>query len=131
VISFKLAVRDIALVMAGGALGSSLRYGISMITGYQTSSPFPYKTLLINIIGCFLVGLLSMLFSQHPGQHMIRIFFVIGFLGAFTTFSAFSYETVLLYQDGHLRTAAMNILASTLTGVFAVLLGMWTGLKLR
>ncbi|HNZ07759.1 MAG TPA: fluoride efflux transporter CrcB, partial [Candidatus Cloacimonadota bacterium] len=129
-ISWKLAARDIALVMAGGALGSSLRYGISMITGYQTSSPFPYKTLLINIIGCFLVGLLSMLFSQHPSQHMIRVFFVVGFLGAFTTFSAFSYETVLLYQDGHIRTAAMNILASTLTGVLAVLAGMWTGLKI-
>lgn len=130
-ISFKLAIKDIALVMAGGALGSSMRYGISMFTNYQTSSPFPYKTLIINIIGCFLVGLLSMFFSQHQHQHMIRVFFVVGFLGAFTTFSAFSYETVLLYQDGHLRTAAMNVMASTLTGVLAVLAGMWTGLKLH
>ena len=60
---------------------------------------------------------------------MIKLFFITGFIGAFTTFSAFSYETVILYQSGHVKTALMNILASTLSGVLAVVAGMWAGLN--
>lgn len=54
--SYKFSVQDVLLVIAGGALGSFLRYCVTLISHYQTSSPFPYKTLIINVIGCFLVG---------------------------------------------------------------------------
>ena len=129
--SYKFSVQDVLLVIAGGALGSFLRYCITLISHYQTSSPFPYKTLIINVIGCFLVGFLTMRFQHHANHQMIRLFFIIGFLGAFTTFSAFSYETVILYQSGHVKTALMNILASTLSGVLAVVMGMWVGISMR
>jgi len=128
---YKFVLRDAILVMAGGALGSLLRYTVSIITHYETSSPFPYKTLIVNVIGCFLVGLVTMLIENHSQHQMIHLFFITGFMGAFTTFSAFSYETVLLYQAGHLRTALLNIVVSMLAGVAAVVGGLWTGYSLR
>lgn len=128
---YKFTIQEALLVMAGGALGSFLRYAVSLITHYQTSSPFPYKTLIVNVIGCFLVGLATMLIENHSQHQMIRLFFITGFMGAFTTFSAFSYETVLLYQAGHLRTALMNIVVSMIAGVAAIVGGLWTGYALR
>jgi CrcB protein len=128
---YKFSMQDVLLVIAGGALGSFLRYCVTLISHYQTSSPFPYKTLIINVIGCFLVGFLAMRFQHHANHQMIRLFFITGFLGAFTTFSAFSYETVILYQTGHVKTALLNILASTFSGVLAVVAGMWIGITMR
>lgn len=125
--SSKAIMQDLLLVIVGGALGSSLRYLVSLISHYQTSSPFPYKTLIINAVGCFLVGFITMRFQHHDMLDGIRLFFVIGFLGAFTTFSTFSYETIVLYQAGHIRTAILNIFASTFLGMLAVLGGMGQG----
>ena len=130
-ISYKFAFPDALLVLAGGALGSLLRYLASIVTHYQTSSPFPYKTLIVNVIGCFAVGFVTMRFEHNSTHQTIRLFFVTGFMGAFTTFSAFSYETVLLFQGGHVRTAFMNIIASTLSGVLAVIGGIWLGYVAR
>ncbi|NLW18114.1 MAG: fluoride efflux transporter CrcB [Candidatus Cloacimonetes bacterium] len=128
---FKFSLQDALLVIAGGALGSFLRYCITLISRYQASSPFPYKTLIINVIGCLLVGFVTIKFQQYSNYQTIKLFFITGFLGAFTTFSAFSYETVILYQSGHLKTAMMNILATTFSGVLAVVVGMWAGLSFR
>lgn len=127
--SYRFSWQDILLVIAGGALGSLLRYLVSVLTHYQTSSPFPYKTLIVNVLGCLLVGFISARFQNHAHQDYLRLFFITGFLGAFTTFSAFSLETVMLYQTGHIRTALMNILASTVSGITAVIGGFWLGSK--
>ena len=121
----------IRLVLAGGALGSLMRYFISQVAHYQTSSPFPYKTLIINALGCFLVGLITIRFQHNSSHQMIKLFFITGFMGAFTTFSTFSYETVMLYQAGHIRTALWNIGASTITGLIAVISGLWLGNSIR
>ncbi|HNX37890.1 MAG TPA: fluoride efflux transporter CrcB [Candidatus Cloacimonadota bacterium] len=123
----RLVFQDVLLVIAGGALGSLMRYLISYFTHYQTSSPFPYKTLIINVIGCFLVGWITMRFQHHQMLNGIKLFFIIGFLGAFTTFSTFSLETVSLLHAGHIRTAILNIFASTFLGLIAVLGGIWAG----
>lgn len=128
-LTFRISWQDILLVIAGGPLGSLMRYMVSVLTHYHTSSPFPYKTLIINVLGCLLVGFLSARFQSHAHQDLLRLFFITGFLGAFTTFSAFSMETVMLYQSGHIRTALMNILASTVSGITAVIGGFWLGSK--
>ena len=125
--SSKTIMQDLLLVIVGGALGSMMRYLVSLISHYQTTSPFPYKTLIINVLGCFLVGFVTMRFQHHELLSGIRLFFIIGFLGAFTTFSTFSYETIILYQAGHVRTAILNIFASTFLGMLAVIGGIWAG----
>jgi CrcB protein len=97
---------------------------------HETTSPFPYSTFIVNIVGCLLVGFLVMRFQRDNLSSVYRIFFITGFLGAFTTFSTFSLDTMNLLQSGHVRTALMNVLASTLGGITAVIAGMYAGLKL-
>ncbi len=123
---------DILLVLAGGALGSVLRYLVARLTyhHHETTSPFPWSTFIVNIVGCLLVGFLVMRFQRNNFSSVYRIFFITGFLGAFTTFSTFSLDTMNLIHDGHFRTALMNVLASTLGGITAVITGMYAGLKL-
>lgn len=124
---YRISWQSILLVIAGGALGSLMRYLVSVLTHYQGSSPFPYKTLIVNVLGCLVVGFLAARFQDHTRQEVLRLFLITGFLGAFTTFSAFGLETVMLYQAGHVRTALMNVLASTFAGITAVIGGFWLG----
>lgn len=123
---------DIILVLAGGALGSVLRYLVARITyhQYETSSPFPWATFLVNIFGCLLIGFLVMRFQHDYRSNVYRVFFITGFLGAFTTFSTFSLDTMNLINSGHFRTALMNVLASTLGGISAVIAGMYAGCRM-
>jgi len=122
-------IKDFLLVLLGGGIGSLFRYLVSVFVNHKTSSPFPYKTLLVNVIGCFLIGYLSMRIQNNHHLSSLKLFFVTGFLGGFTTFSTFSYETILLYQNGHTRTAFLNIALSTVAGLIAVLFGMYLNLK--
>lgn len=118
-------VQQVILVGLGGFIGSALRF---MVSGWTQRlapfSDFPYGTLAVNVIGCLLIGLLGGLAEYRqmfdPGQ---RLLLVIGVLGGFTTFSTFSFETLLLTQDGQLLKAAANIVAQVLFGMMAALAG--------
>jgi len=101
------------LVALGGAVGASLRYAVNLGVVLAGRVDFPYATLAVNAAGSLLAGLLLVLFTtawpHHPGW---RVFAMTGLLGGFTTFSAFSVETLALFQAGQLRAAALNILTN-------------------
>ena len=113
------------LVAAGGALGAMSRYALSGWISGATTGRFPYGTLAVNLIGCFVIGFfLTLALERFAWSPELRVFVTVGFLGAFTTFSTFSNETVELLRGGIYLTACLNIganlfgcLAATFTGI--------------
>lgn len=115
--------QTVLLVGGGGFLGSGLRYGISgLAQRLDPSAGFPVGTLTVNAIGCFLIGLVGALADSRGlfGPEM-RLFFFIGVLGGFTTFSTFRFETFALLRAGETIRASANVLGS----VFRCLVGLW------
>jgi CrcB protein len=109
------------LVGVGGALGSMARYGIGLVL--PSSAGFPFATLAVNVIGCFCIGLaMPALARVGPLPLELRLFVIVGFLGGFTTFSAFGIETVSLLRSG-VGVALVNIAANVGLGLAAVVVG--------
>lgn len=119
-------IKQLILVGLGGGAGSIMRFLVSKITFTQTS--FPWATFIVNIAGCFLIGLLIGLSSKyHFLDANMRLLLVVGFCGGFTTFSTFSVENVYLYQAGNYFSLASYILLSVVVGFAAVLGGLIVG----
>lgn len=113
------------IVALGGALGSVFRYLISTWTqAISKSIDFPYGTLAVNLLGCFLIGFLAQL-AEARGAFTSeeRIFAFIGILGGFTTFSSLGSETVNLLRDGDIFNALANVFANVIFGLMLVWLG--------
>ena len=111
-------------VAGGGALGALMRYGVGVALAGRGG--FPWATLSVNVIGSLLFGFLAIWLTERtPLALELRAFVLIGVLGAFTTFSAFSWETLMLLQQGETTRAAMNMFASVLLCVFAAAAGLW------
>ena len=120
-------MQNYLLVFAGGGIGAAARYWLSGLVYQRLGSEFPSGTLLVNVIGCLLIGFLMSLFEERFVLYpSLRIFLTIGILGGFTTFSSFSFETMALLRDGELLYASANILLS----VVVCLGGTWVGLTL-
>lgn len=112
------------MVGIGGALGSMLRFWMGSYIGGRFGSRFPYGTFVINISGSFLIGLvIAIMAEKTQWSDNWRYLMPIGFIGGYTTFSAFEYETFRLFQDGQVLTAALNVALSVGVG-FA---GVWAG----
>jgi len=117
----------IALIAAGGAAGALLRYWLSGGVYALLGKDFPYGTLSVNMIGSLLMGLAYVfLFERMAVSSEMRAALVIGLLGAFTTFSTFSIETLNLIEAGEQLKAGMNVILS----VLLCLAGCWLGLVL-
>jgi len=116
------------IVAAGGALGSMARYVISGAVQRYTTPYLPTGTFVVNLVGCLLVGLAVGLAVSRPTvvSVNVRLFLVVGVCGGFTTFSAFSYETLELMRANEMWQAGVNIAGQLLGGLVAV----WTGLAL-
>ena len=117
-------IKSLLLVGTGGALGCIARYAVSMLFAHFAISGH-WATLLVNVVGSFLIGLAIPLLSN--GAHL---FAVVGFCGGFTTFSTFSSQAVQLFQAGERVTAAVYIAASLVVSIALVLLGMYVAGKL-
>src|SRR5262245_10669326 len=120
-------LRLIALALAGG-IGTLARYWLNGLAQRIVRETFPCGTLAVNVVGCFLIGLVMHLVRQ--GQAMspdARTFVIVGLLGGFTTFSAFGYETFDLIRDGSILHAGTNAAGNLLLGIGAVWLGTMVG----
>lgn len=118
-------LRSIMLVAVGGATGSVLRFLASIIVDRYFQKTFPLATFSINMVGCFLMGLLlSWLDRHHATSPDLKYLLITGFCGGFTTFSAFGAEGLNLFQSQHILMALLYIAASSILGMFAVWLGM-------
>ncbi|HNX68340.1 MAG TPA: fluoride efflux transporter CrcB [Candidatus Omnitrophota bacterium] len=115
-------------LILGGALGTIARYLLAGAVYQAWGTGFPYGTLIVNLSGCWLIGLLAVLsdekFLLGPDA---RILLMIGFCGAYTTFSTFMLETANLMKDGQNLRAFMNILLSVVLGFLALRAGILTG----
>jgi fluoride exporter len=113
------------LIGIGGFLGANARYLIGGWIAERYGTSFPYGTLVINVSGSFVIGFFLVLTTErilaHPNW---RLFVAIGFLGAYTTFSTFSFETFALVQERSYLLALANIVGSVALGLIAVLIGM-------
>ena len=114
---------NFVLVAAGSAFGGVLRYLVSQ--GLAAQKGFPWATLSVNVVGSFLIGLLSGLIVRHCGGNgeSVRLFAVVGFCGGFTTFSTFSNETFRLLEGSQWLAAVGYVGVSVLAGLAAVFLG--------
>jgi CrcB protein len=115
------------LVMAGGAIGAALRYQLGRASLRMIGAGYPWGTLAANMIGGFVMGLaagwLSLRYQGGQGEQ-IRLFIAVGVLGGFTTFSAFSLETMLMIERGDWSSALGYVLVSVIGSVGALALGL-------
>lgn len=111
-------------VALGGACGALARYGAGRLVAAVVEQPFPWGTWTVNLVGCLLIGMSVPLVSQLGGDDA-RFFLVVGFLGAFTTFSTFSLDTVALWGSGRGVLAVCNAAGSVVVGLLCVALGRW------
>ncbi len=112
-------------IAAGGALGAVSRFAMSHQVYQWFGRDFAWGTLSVNVLGSFAMGLLAVLLVDKIGaSNEWRAFIMVGFLGAFTTFSTFSYETMQYIQVGEINKAFLNVVLSVVTCLVAVWLGM-------
>ena len=116
---------QILAIAAGGAVGALLRYWTSTAVHSRLGMAFPYGTLVVNVLGSLLMGFLYVwLIDRMAAGPALRAFLLIGVLGAFTTFSTFSMETLNLMEAGHPGKALANVLVSVIVCVTAAWLGV-------
>src|SRR3954447_22961838 len=113
------------IVFLGGGLGAALRHGINLVSARLLGLEFPYHTLIINITGSAVMGLIAgyFAFKGDASQHW-RLFLTTGILGGYTTFSAFSLDAALLYERGAPGLAALYVLASVILSIAGLFAGL-------
>ncbi len=112
------------IIGAGGFVGAIARYVLALWIGQRWGRSFPLGTFVINISGSFLIGLLMTLMAERFTENpQWRLLLIVGFLGAYTTFSTFEYETGALLKDGEWLYACLNIILSVSVGFIALKLG--------
>jgi len=113
------------IVFLGGGLGSALRHGVNLVAARMFGPTFPYGTLIINVLGSLIMGLVAEYFALKAGlPQRMRLFLTTGILGGFTTFSTFSLEVAVLYERGQIAGAAAYVIASVVLGIGALFAGV-------
>jgi len=119
-------ISTIAVIALGGALGAVARYGVSIGTAQIFGAGFPWATLIVNVIGSFLMGIVVAKLAQTVAvSQELRALVTVGFLGAFTTFSTFSLDAITLWERGDILHAFAYVVSSVLLSITALFLGLW------
>jgi CrcB protein len=115
-----------AIVFLGAGIGGALRHGVNLGAFRYIGPGLGYGTIIVNIVGSFLMGALSAYFAfKGQAAQPWRLFMTTGILGGFTTFSAFSLDAALLYERGEIGTAALYVAASVIVSIAALFAGMF------
>lgn len=118
-------MKILLLIGTGSFIGGVLRYLISFPLLHKYPHGYPWGTLLVNILGCFVIGLLYGYAERWNFPKEWRLFLATGILGGFTTFSSFSNETVTLFNNGYYIYAVSYVLTSVVIGIAATFLGLY------
>lgn len=119
-------IKSILIVGCGSFVGGALRYLISMLMKNECASSFPVGTLIVNILGCFLIGIIYGLFVRYSTtSHMLCLLLTTGFCGGFTTFSTFANESLQMLQAGNVGGFVGYVAASLVLGILLVLFGYY------
>ena len=118
-------MRLILFVGTGSFIGGVCRYLLSTLIQSKSITAFPYGTLVVNLTGCFLIGILYGMFEKMQVTTEWRLLFVTGILGGFTTFSAFSGETFNMLRSGLVASALIYVTTSVVIGITLTFLGAW------
>jgi CrcB protein len=119
---------EILFIAAAGAIGALSRWGITRLSAVLWGDNFAWGTFIANVVGCFLLGfLMHISLVSDKFSPAIRTALTVGFLGALTTFSTFSYETIQYVEDGNWTTAGANIAANLIIGLAATFGGLALG----
>ena len=117
-------MKDILVVFVGGGIGAAGRYWLSGFAHRMTSTSFPVGTMVVNVLGCLLIGLLmGSMEERFLAAPSLRFFLTVGVLGGFTTFSSFSYESMALFRDGELLLGLANAGGSVILCLLATFAG--------
>ena len=130
----RLILTEYAAVAIGGAVGSMLRCGIANAIEHRTVGAFPWGTVVVNVVGSFIIGFLFVFTIDHGRfalSPMWRNLIFTGLLGGFTTFSTFSVQTIALVKFGQPALALWNVLGSVATCLAACAAGWWLALQIR
>ncbi|MDX1547518.1 MAG: fluoride efflux transporter CrcB [Rhodothermales bacterium] len=120
-------MQALLMVMLGGALGAATRYGAALLAERFSDAALPLATWGVNFTGCLLIGLLVPLLGRGGLPDALQYLLVVGFLGALTTFSTFSLETLVLWEGGLPWYALLNAAGSVVIGLLCVWLGLQLG----
>ncbi|RMD56639.1 MAG: fluoride efflux transporter CrcB [Nitrospirae bacterium] len=121
-------ISKILILGSGGAFGTLCRFFLSTFTQKTLGSGFSWGTASVNIVGCFLIGLAwSLSIERSVLSPSGRLFFMVGFLGAFTTFSTYALESINFLREREISILLFNIILNNLIGFMMVILGMWLG----
>lgn len=120
------AMPNLLLVMLGGSIGAAFRYQVGRVAFQQMGPAFPWGTLIVNLLGGLLMGILAgVVVADGAGDRPLWMFLGVGVLGGFTTFSAFSLDLFAMLQRSEIVVAGAYALSSVAGSVLALMLGYW------
>ena len=118
-------MKALLFVFLGGGLGSSLRYIMSLVIGKSDGLHFPTSTFIVNILGCFCIGIVAGLMSKYKVNELYALLLITGILGGFTTFSSFALEFVQLWKNNQITLALLYVLFTNFVGITFAAIGLY------